>query len=437
MPKSPTLRFLRRPAAWHDPGPGLRLLALAACCGALSGATMVAFRLLIDSGQALLLGRARLDDFAALSPLARFALACAGGAALGLLFARLPATARLLGVAHVLERCALHGARLPGANALVQFAGAAGCLICGHSVGREGPAIHIGAAAGSLLAERSALPLDARRLLVACGTAGGIAAAFNTPLAGVAFAVEVLLGLAALPNLTPVLLAAVVATAVSRAAYGDHALLAVQPPAVDGLGQLPALTTLGLASGLLAIAFVRALGAVARWRPALGPAVRLTLGGCACGVLGALCPEVMGLGYGTARAAIDGTTGAAVLGLILAAKFAATVLGLGLGLPGGLIGPSLVLGALAGGVLGHVLPGADPGLYALLGMGAMMGATLNAPLAALVALLELTQEPRLILPAMLAIAAADLVCHRVFGLPSVFVGMLHARGVDYPPRGAV
>lgn len=418
----------------HDPRPGLFLLGCAALCGVLSGLVMVAFRLLIDGAQMRLLGAGRLDDFAALAPLTRIALAGAGGAALGLLWARLPAATRAVGVAHVLERCAYHGARLPGINALLQFLGAASCLICGHSVGREGPAIHIGATAGSLLAERAALSLDARRLLVACGTAGGIAAAFNTPLAGVAFAVEVLLGLSALPNLTPVLLAAVVATAISRGFYGDHALLPAAPPGFDALAQLPGLALQGALTGLLAVAFVQALRTVAGRSQTAGPALRLTLGGLACGVIGAGWPEVMGLGYGTARAAIDGTLTALTLAPLLAAKFAATVLGLGLGLPGGLIGPSLVLGALAGGLSGHWLPGADPGLCALLGMGAMMGATLNAPLAALVALLELTQDPRLILPAMLTIAAADLVSHRVFGLPSVFVAQLQMRGIDWPPR---
>jgi len=413
-----------------------RVLFLAAGCGLLAGLAMVLFRLTVGFGQTLILGSGHADHFEQLSPLGRLALASGGGLALGILFTLLPLGMRATGVAHVLERIAWHGARLPFANAAVQFIGAATCLICGHSVGREGLAIHIGASFGSLIAEHSALVLAERQLLVACGTAGAIAAAFNTPLAGVALALEVMLGERKLPNLTPVLLAAISATAVSQAAFGDIAVLSPRHLAdFVPLQHVPGLLALGAGAGLVAVAFIRLLLRTSALSAALPVLPRLTLGGVLCGLIGMLCPQVMGLGYHTLLDVINGEYAAAAMALMLLAKLLATALGLGCGLPGGLIGPSLLLGALVGGIGGQLLPGALPGLYAVIGMGATMGATLNAPLAALTALLEIVRDPRIILPAMLAIAAADVISHRLFGLPSAFICLLRARGIDYPPPG--
>ncbi|MEZ5584746.1 MAG: chloride channel protein [Candidatus Competibacteraceae bacterium] len=127
-----------------------------------------------------------------------------------------------------------------------------------------------------------------------------------------------------------------------------------------------------------------------------------------------------------------------VLLVVLFCKLLATAVGLGFGLPGGVIGPTLMLGALAGGAIGALVTLTDPqhssspALYAMLGMGAMMGATLNAPLAALTAVLELTANPYIILPAMLAIVTAELTCHHGFHTPSIFLKLMEVRGLEYP-----
>jgi CIC family chloride channel protein len=111
--------------------------------------------------------------------------------------------------------------------------------------------------------------------------------------------------------------------------------------------------------------------------------------------------------------------------------------GLGLGLPGGLIGPTLVIGAAAGGAMGIIadewLPGdiASPAFYAMIGMGTMMGATLQAPLAALTAMLELTANPNIILPGMLALITGGLVSRELFGKESVYIELMRTRGLDY------
>jgi hypothetical protein len=164
---------------------------------------------------------------------------------------------------------------------------------------------------------------------------------------------------------------------------------------------------------------------------------RTTLAGVLTGICAVAVPEVMGVGYDTVNQAMLGELGLWLLFIVVLFKLIATTIGLGLGLPGGLIGPTLVIGAAAGGLLGHLaemaLPGqvASPGFYAMLGMGAMMGATLQAPLAALLAMLELTVNPNIILPGMLAVVASGITSSHLFGHESVFIALLKARGLDY------
>jgi CIC family chloride channel protein len=148
-------------------------------------------------------------------------------------------------------------------------------------------------------------------------------------------------------------------------------------------------------------------------------------------------PEVMGIGYDTVNLSFSGELGLGLLAGLVIAKLLATVIGIGLGLPGGLIGPTLFIGAVAGSLMGlfgiSLMPGenASPGMYAMIGMGAMMAAVLNAPLAALLAIVELTANPNIILPGMLCVIAANLTSSYGCKQPSVFLAQLRARNLDY------
>ena len=418
-----------------DALPQLSMLSIPV--GLLSGGVIIAFRMLVESSQGMLLPGGNIENYEGLAYLPRLLLPLAGGLIIGLIWQFLKAETRETGVVHVMERLAYHQGRLPLRNAVAQFFGAALSIISGHSIGREGPSVHLGATSGSQLGAWLRLPNNSLRTLAACGIAAAIAASFNTPLAGVIFSMEVVLMEYSVVSFAPVILSAVTATTLTRLVYGSEQVFSIPDMQLGSLLELPYVLIMGLALGCIAALFIHLLQhsttLSARW-PIW---IRCTLGGGLVGLIGIAVPEVMGIGYDTVNQVLLGQLALSVLLVITAAKIVASALGLGLGLPGGLIGPTLVIGALAGGATGIMadtwLPVdiASPAFYALIGMCTMMGATLQAPLAALTALLELTANPHIILPGMLALIAAVLVSREVFGKESVYLVLMKARGLDY------
>jgi hypothetical protein len=256
-------------------------------------------------------------------------------------------------------------------------------------------------------------------VLAGCGTAAAIAAAFNTPIAGVIFAMEVVMMEYTIAGFIPVMLATVTATAITQAAGIDTSMFSNPVTELRSLWELPYIALLGLVVGGCAALFISILKVGARradkpvfWRMLVAG---LVTGGCAL-----LVPEIMGLGYDTMSQAVSGSITLQLLLAVIVGKLLATAVSCGLGMPIGLIGPNLLIGACIGSVFGALATRFAPGLeierslYALLGMGAMMGAVLNAPLAALMALIELTGSTTIILPAMLAITVATLTNSEVF-----------------------
>ncbi|MCF6212048.1 MAG: chloride channel protein [Gammaproteobacteria bacterium] len=421
---------LRAHLAHADALPILAVLGL--CSGLLAGGVIVLFRILIDSLQMNFLPGGDVENYEGLSAFWRFSLPALGGLLIGLLF-QLAGGAQV-GVVHVLERLAYFQGHLPLRNMLLQFIGATMSIVSGHSVGREGPSVHLGAASGSLLGQALKLPNNSIQILLACGAAA-IAASFNTPIAGVIFAMEVILMEYTIVGFAPVILAAVTATAVSRMAFGAAPAFIVPPMDMASLLELPYMLVMGIAIGALAAVFIGQLQRVTLFSARFPIWQRMTLAGIFVGLCGLFVPAVMGIGYDTVNAAILGELGLSFLLLVMVFKVLATTVGLGMGLPGGLIGPTLVIGACAalGIAAEYLFPGqvASPGFYAMLGMGAMMSATLQAPLAALMALLELTYNPHIILPGMLVVVISDIIASHVFGRDSVFLTLLRARGLDY------
>jgi len=376
------------------------------------------------------------EDYESLSWQARILLSGTGGVVLGLLFHFTSPSARRVGVIHVLERLGYHEGHLPLKNMLLQFVGGAIAIISGHSVGREGPSVHLGAATASLLGQKLRMPNNSIRVLVACGAAAAIAASFNTPLAGVIFSMEVIMMEYTIIGFTPVILAAVSATTVNWAVFGKTPAFVVPALELGSYWELPLIVIMGIVIGTLAAMFIAALKWLSVKVKNIPLWIKLPLAGLAVGLCAFFTPEIMGIGYDTVNNALSGELAIQVLLLVLVVKFIATIISIGMGVPAGLIGPTLFIGAITGslfGLLFALLPGSisQPGLYAMLGMGAMMGATLQAPLAALVTLLELTANQNIIFPGMLAIVSANLTTRELFGYESVYISQMRGIGLDY------
>lgn len=418
-----TLEGFRRQLANVDALPQLCVLGLVS--GVMTGAVMVAFRLLLEAGAALYMPDGNPEGFEALPPWVRALLPLLAVSVIGVLLYRQKATARKLGVGHVIERLTYHQGRFPLRNWLNQWWVGVVSVLGGLSAGREGPAIHLGAAASSGLGMRLRLPHNSLRVLVACGTAAGISASFNTPIAGVIFAMEVVMMEYTLMSFMPVILASTMGALVAQLAYGNEPAFRIPEVALGSLMNLPWIVVTGLVIGLMAGVFIH----LARHAFLQGLPLWLRLGsvGVATGVLAWWFPEIQGIGYDSLAAALNNQLTVSVLLALMIGKLLITALTVAGGVPIGIIGPVLVSGAATGalaGMLGGWLwpdKAADPGIYAMLGMAAMMGAVLQAPLAALMALLELTHTPHMMLPGMLAVVVACLTSRQLTGCEGFFV----------------
>lgn len=416
-------RVFRPRLAYADPLQRLALLGVAA--GAVTGVVVSLFRLAIDGAALIALG-GDSENFEALPAVARAGLPLLGALFIGVALMRLTEDRRRTGVAHVLQRLREHAGQLPATNAVVQFFAGTAALATGLSGGREGPAIHLGATASSILGQRLGVPAESLRIVVACGAAAAIAGSFNTPMAGVVFAMEVVLLEYAVASFIPVGLAAVTATIITRYLFGDTPVFAVGSIQMHSLLDVPFVVLAGFAIGTLGAAFTATVRLFTRMgrRPYWARAI---LAGAITAAVAVPVPAVMGVGYDTVDAALAGTLAWSALAVILVAKLAASSACVGLGMPVGVIGPTIVMGAACGGLLGHLgqilSPGeaSSEGFYVLLGMAAMMAAALQAPLAALMAVVELTSNANIILPAMLIVIVATLTAGRLFRQPSVFL----------------
>lgn len=409
----------------------VRLTLLGIASGILAGGMVLLFRTLMDLGQQLLLPSGQAGDYDSLAPPLRVLLPVLGGLLLGLVFDWLPRDVRQVGVVHVLRRLQTPGGeRLPPANLLSQFGGALVAIVSGHSVDREGPAVHIGAASANLLGQGMAISAEEDYTLAACGAAAAIAAVFNTPLAGVVFVIEVLRVKYEVSRFLPIIVASVVGAVIGRMLFDAEPAFAVPPLGLHSTGELTTLILLGLIIGALAVAFIGLAEIVALRTRTWPNTLTFTLAGLVTGILAQWTPQIMGTTYDATNNLLgDNLDLAVVLGLVVT-KLVATAVSVGLRVPGGLIGPTLFIGGTAGYVLGSLTAQLSlgdvtpPAFYAMVGMVAMMGATLRAPLAALIALLELTANPNIILPGMVAVASAELTNRLVLGKESVFEVLL-------------
>ena len=333
------------------------VVGTAALIGVAVGYGAIGFRLLIAGIADLVTGSSELTlaQLAALPWWLKLTAPPLGGLAVGLLLTRTAQEARGSGVPEVMEAVARLGGAIRFRVIAVKAFAAAITIGTGGSAGREGPIVQIGSAIGSTVGQF--LGVSARRLrtFVACGAAAGIAATFNAPIAGTLFSVEVVLGDYAFASLAPIVIAAVVATVVSRHYLGDTPAFDIPAFELVSSRELLLYGGLGLAAGLAAVLFIRMLYRTQDLFDAstIKPWLRPAVGGLLVGLIAQPFPQVLGVGYATINAALWGQTAVLVL-LLIVAKMAATSLTLGSGGSGGVFAPTLVMGASLGGAWGHM-----------------------------------------------------------------------------------
>jgi len=418
--------------------PGLSLLCiLGAATGALCGLVILALHTAIHTLQDPLfaLFGAHGESFVDTSVTFRLAVPILGALLLGLIVEWVLKSAEY-GIVHIIERLVYYQGVLPARAAIAEFTMSVLALATGQSVGREGVAAHTGAATGSWLGRQLDLPTNSVRTLVGCGAAAGIAASFNTPLAAVIFAMEVVMMEYTIAGFAPIILAAVTGSLVTFTLTDVHPRLLTEYSGFSTI-ELPYLALIGAVLGVAGAGFTRLCGALVPLLAPIRVSLRITLAGMVTAVLAVWFPQVMGLGFDTVNASLAGQfTISMALGIGLA-KLLATSFATAAAIPGGVILPTFVIGSALGSALGllggWLLPGhaSDAGLYALLGIGAMMGAVLQAPLSALVVILELSGQTGLVLPGMLVVIAALVVSRRIAVADSLFRLLLRRRGLDY------
>lgn len=428
------LRQFRMQLAGLDSIP--QLLILGVLSGILTGSVILLFRAAIELPLALLLPSGDAEGFESLDEPWRMALPLLGACLITLVFLRLGVAQRKVGVAHVMERLGYHQGYLSLKSGLLQFFCGVTTIVSGQSAGREGPAVHLGATASSLLGQRLALPNNSIRMLVGCGTAAAISASFNTPIAGVIFAMEVVMLEYTITGFMPVILAAVTGALITQTVYGNEPAFLVSDFVLESFWELPYIIALGLLLGMLSAGFARLLTTVTL-KVRLNLAWRMMAAGFLTGLAAFAVPQIMGVGYDTVNSAIAGDMAFLLLIGIGVTKLVVTAVAIGLGMPSGIIGPALFIGACVGGALGvlaqFLMPtlASHPGFYAVMGMGAMMSALLQAPLAAMTAVIELTQSPNIMLPVMLCIICSNAVSSHFYKQRSIFQTILQNQGLDY------
>jgi chloride channel protein, CIC family len=420
-----------------------KLIILPAITGILTGAATIPFVELIKFVQRLAIGSGGmpLSIIPHLHWYHVLLVPAAGGLIVGPLIRILAPEAEGHGVPEVIEAVAIGGGRIRKRVAAVKSVASAVTIGTGGSVGREGPIVQIGAAVGSALGQFLRLPPEQLKTLTACGAGSGIAAVFNAPIAGAFFALEVITGNFAMPAFSPVILSSVMATVVSRAYFGDHPAFIVQPYELVSILEIAAYVGLGVACGIVAVLFIQTMDTF----EALAPRVpipelwRPAAGGLILGAMLLMVPNVYGVGYATMDAALSGKLPWVLLAVLVPVKIVATSLTLSSGGSGGVFLPSLYIGSVAGGLYGAATHGLFPhvtagsGAYALVGMAGVLSAATHSPITAILLLLEVSGDYKIILPVMIVSTVASMV-GRALKRDSLYTLKLSRLGIDLHRR---
>jgi CIC family chloride channel protein len=411
-------------------------LALTIVIGVIAGLSAVLFALSIEAARHVLLGPNPLWWRLAVIP---FLISIVTG----ILLARVFPDVRGSGVPQTKTAFHLHDGVIRPRVAFGKFITGVLCIGSGHSMGREGPSVQIGAALASWAGQWLRLPPERIRNLVPVGASAALAAAFNTPVAAVLFSLEEIIADMNAPLIGSTVVASVAAVVVERAILGNEPLFHVPHYTLVHPGELGVYALLGIVGGIASVVFCRTLLALRggflrlpertrMWQPAIGGAV--------IGLVLVMRPEVSGVGYEYVDQALNGGLVLRMAVVLCAMKMAATIISYASGNAGGIFAPTLYFGAMLGGAVGIVarwfapFPVAAPGAYALVGMGALFAGIIRAPMTSVFMIFEITQDYQILVPLMVA-NMLSLVISRRYQAEPIYHALLAQDGITLPAHG--
>jgi CIC family chloride channel protein len=409
--------------------------ALIGVCGAFTG---VAFRASVRLVQRALTGHSTgLVETAELLPWwARIAVPTIGGACAGTMLWLAQRLLRSTRSIDYMEAVAVGNGQLGSRAALLQAASSFFTIGSGGSIGREGPLVQLAATVASKIGQWTKAPVPRLRLLVACGAAAGIAAAYNAPIAGALFVAEVVLGSIAMESFGPLIVASVVSDATSRHFLGYGPVYQVPHINFGASWELALYGLLGVLLGHLAPTYLALLERARiafrglRWSPPW----TLALGGLIVGIISVEVPQVWGNGFSVVNDMLNDKLPVDVLALVLIAKLVSTAATVGSGAAGGILTPTLFMGAAIGALFGdsvHLIDAhstSQLAAYAVVGMGGFLAATTHAPLTSILLIFEMTLDYEVVLPLMLACVTGHYVARIYRRGESVYTRSLTAKG---------
>ena len=333
---------------------------------------------------------------------------------------------------------------IPGRVAFGKFLTGVLCIGSGHSMGREGPSVQIGAGLASVIGKRFNLSPARAQSLVPVAAAAALSAAFNTPVAAVLFALEEIIGDMNAALIGSTVVASVASVIVARSILGNNPIFHVPQYQLVHPAELIAYLVLGVVGGILSLAFCKGLlwlRGVFKRMPARTRLIQPAMGGLVIGVILIFVPQVMGVGYEFVNQALNGGLLLKTMALLCIAKLVATMISYASGNAGGIFAPSLYFGAMAGGVIGTFMhrfapfPTGDPGAYALVGMGTLFAGIIRAPMTSVFMIFELTQDYQVFVPLMIANMVSFAISKRYQPI-SLYHALLEQDDVHLPTPGA-
>jgi len=404
----------------------------------------IGFRYLTNLSQSLILGSPDENILSYVNDLQWWRILLStvtGGLVISFIYRFLMKSDRGYAIAEVMEANAINHTVISPRKGFFSAVASAIALGSGSAAGREGPVVHLGATVASWIAQRLHLSHNMARTMLGCGVAAAISASFNAPIAGVFFALEVILGHYALSAFAPIVIASVSAAIVARIHIGDFPAFVIPDYFITTFWEFPAFVLLGVTSAAAAIIFIKCLFFTENIadRITIPEWTRPPVGALAVGLLALISPYILGHGYGATDGALKELFSLEMLLLLIVLKIAASSIALAFRYGTGIFSPSIFLGAMVGGAFGYIASWAagifgdatfSYGLYAIVGMGAVASAVLGAPISTILIIFELTGDYQITIALMVSVVISNLITQHFLRATSVFHIQLKRAGLD-------